>query len=109
MEEPEQWKEQQLSTLELFIQTHNKNPVERVSPKIIVFKALSLFLLSPAHSNADTISDIFNLFSIYLNLQRINDSLTICAEPDNFNVADFITVGFVVSVFYEPTANREHC
>uniref|UniRef100_A0A8C9Y1P5 Acylglycerol kinase, mitochondrial n=1 Tax=Sander lucioperca TaxID=283035 RepID=A0A8C9Y1P5_SANLU len=35
VEEPEQWKEEQLSTLELFIQTHNKNPVERVSPKRI--------------------------------------------------------------------------
>uniref|UniRef100_A0A8C9Y0F2 Acylglycerol kinase, mitochondrial n=1 Tax=Sander lucioperca TaxID=283035 RepID=A0A8C9Y0F2_SANLU len=38
LEEPEQWKEEQLSTLELFIQTHNKNPVERVSPKRIVYK-----------------------------------------------------------------------
>uniref|UniRef100_A0A8P4G339 Acylglycerol kinase, mitochondrial n=1 Tax=Dicentrarchus labrax TaxID=13489 RepID=A0A8P4G339_DICLA len=53
VEEPEEWKEQQLSTLELFIQTHNKNPVER----------------------------------------RINDSLMICAEPDNFTVGEFITVG----------------
>lgn len=53
MEEPEVWKEQQLSTLELYIQTHNKNPVET----------------------------------------RINDSLMICAEPDNFSVGDFITVG----------------
>uniref|UniRef100_A0A3B4T3E0 Acylglycerol kinase, mitochondrial n=1 Tax=Seriola dumerili TaxID=41447 RepID=A0A3B4T3E0_SERDU len=35
VEEPEKWEEQQLSTLELFIQTHNKNPVERVSQKII--------------------------------------------------------------------------
>uniref|UniRef100_A0A8C4H5P3 Acylglycerol kinase, mitochondrial n=1 Tax=Dicentrarchus labrax TaxID=13489 RepID=A0A8C4H5P3_DICLA len=50
LEEPEEWKEQQLSTLELFIQTHNKNP-------------------------------------------RINDSLMICAEPDNFTVGEFITVG----------------
>ncbi|XP_037624531.1 acylglycerol kinase, mitochondrial [Sebastes umbrosus] len=53
VEEPEQWKEEQLSTLELFIQTHNKNPVER----------------------------------------RINDSLMICAEPDNFTVGEYITVG----------------
>ncbi|XP_068613299.1 acylglycerol kinase, mitochondrial-like [Brachionichthys hirsutus] len=29
VEEPEEWKEQQLSTFELFIQTRNKNPVER--------------------------------------------------------------------------------
>ncbi|XP_058501170.1 acylglycerol kinase, mitochondrial [Solea solea] len=29
VEEPENWEEKQLSTLELFIQTHNKNPVER--------------------------------------------------------------------------------
>ncbi len=36
MEEPEVWKEQQLSTLELYIQTHNKNPVETVSPKIFL-------------------------------------------------------------------------
>ncbi|XP_054631598.1 acylglycerol kinase, mitochondrial [Dunckerocampus dactyliophorus] len=28
-EEPEQWKEQKLSSVELFIQTHNKNPLER--------------------------------------------------------------------------------
>uniref|UniRef100_A0A672GQX3 Acylglycerol kinase, mitochondrial n=1 Tax=Salarias fasciatus TaxID=181472 RepID=A0A672GQX3_SALFA len=28
---PEKWEDQQLSTLELFIQTHNKNPVQRVS------------------------------------------------------------------------------
>ncbi|XP_078114032.1 acylglycerol kinase, mitochondrial [Sander vitreus] len=53
VEEPEQWKEEQLSTLELFIQTHNKNPVER----------------------------------------RINDSLMICAEPDNLTVGEYITVG----------------
>lgn len=38
VEEPEVWKEQQLSTLELFIQTHNKNPVQRVSPNIIFIK-----------------------------------------------------------------------
>nr|XP_040018169.1 acylglycerol kinase, mitochondrial isoform X2 [Gasterosteus aculeatus aculeatus] len=53
VEEPEQWKEEHLSTLELFIHTHNKNPVER----------------------------------------RINDSLVICAEPDNFTVGEYITVG----------------
>ncbi|XP_068459325.1 acylglycerol kinase, mitochondrial [Clinocottus analis] len=53
VEEPEQWKEERLSTLELFIQTHNKNPVER----------------------------------------RLNDSLTISAEPDNFTVGEYITVG----------------
>ncbi|KAK5902627.1 hypothetical protein CesoFtcFv8_007866 [Champsocephalus esox] len=29
VEEPEEWKEEQLSTLELFVQTHNKNPVQR--------------------------------------------------------------------------------
>ncbi|KAK2918118.1 acylglycerol kinase, mitochondrial [Channa argus] len=29
VEEPERWEEKQLSTVELFIQTHNKNPVER--------------------------------------------------------------------------------
>lgn len=34
VEEPEKWEELQLSSLELFIQTHNKNPVERVSLKI---------------------------------------------------------------------------
>ncbi|XP_028263763.1 acylglycerol kinase, mitochondrial [Parambassis ranga] len=53
VEEPEKWEEQHLSTLELFIQTHNKNPVER----------------------------------------RVNDSLMICAEPDNFTVGEFISVG----------------
>lgn len=35
-EEPEQWQQQQLSTLELYIQTHNKNPIERVSRWIVV-------------------------------------------------------------------------
>ncbi|XP_034444135.1 acylglycerol kinase, mitochondrial [Hippoglossus hippoglossus] len=53
VEEPEKWEEKQLSTLELFIQTHNKNPVET----------------------------------------RVNDSLMICAEPDDFTVGEFITVG----------------
>ncbi|KAK5867770.1 hypothetical protein PBY51_012234 [Eleginops maclovinus] len=53
VEEPVQWEEKQLSTLELFVQTHNKNPVQR----------------------------------------RINDSLMICAEPDNLTVGEFITVG----------------
>lgn len=52
-EEPEKWEEQKLSTLELFIQTHNQNPVTR----------------------------------------RIYDSLMICAEPDDFSVGEFITVG----------------
>ncbi|KAM9815294.1 acylglycerol kinase, mitochondrial [Syngnathus typhle] len=52
-EEPEQWEETKLSSVELFIQTHNKNPVER----------------------------------------RINDSMMICAESDNFTVGEFITVG----------------
>ncbi|XP_029951929.1 acylglycerol kinase, mitochondrial-like [Salarias fasciatus] len=53
VEEPEKWEDQQLSTLELFIQTHNKNPVQR----------------------------------------RVNDSLMICAEPDDLSVGEFITVG----------------
>lgn len=53
VEEPEEWKEQQLSTIELFIQTYNKNPVQR----------------------------------------RLNDSLMICAEPNDFTVGEFITVG----------------
>ncbi|XP_057692698.1 acylglycerol kinase, mitochondrial [Corythoichthys intestinalis] len=52
-EEPEQWEEQKLSSVELFIQTHNKNPVEH----------------------------------------RINDSMMICAESQNFTVGEFITVG----------------
>ncbi|KAF7654379.1 hypothetical protein LDENG_00070510 [Lucifuga dentata] len=53
VEELPKWEEQQLSTAELFIKTHNKNPVE----------------------------------------MRINDSLMICAEPDDFTVGEFITVG----------------
>ncbi|CAB1447063.1 unnamed protein product [Pleuronectes platessa] len=53
VEEPEKWEEKQLSTLELFIQTHNKNPMET----------------------------------------RVNDSLMICAEPNDFTVGEFITVG----------------
>ncbi|XP_070828145.1 acylglycerol kinase, mitochondrial [Chaetodon trifascialis] len=53
VEEPEEWKEQKLSTLELFIQTHNQNPVEK----------------------------------------RLNDSLMICAEADDFTKGEFVTVG----------------
>uniref|UniRef100_A0AAQ5XJS2 Acylglycerol kinase, mitochondrial n=1 Tax=Amphiprion ocellaris TaxID=80972 RepID=A0AAQ5XJS2_AMPOC len=70
-EEPEQWEEQQLSTLELFIQTHNKNPVER----------------------------------------RVNDSLMICAEPNNFSVGEFITVGsvFILLVCCTQTAQMRQC
>ncbi|XP_038162164.1 acylglycerol kinase, mitochondrial [Cyprinodon tularosa] len=52
-EEPEKWEEQQLSTSELYIQTHNKNPVER----------------------------------------RMNDSLMVCAEPENLTVGEFISMG----------------
>lgn len=37
VEEPEQWKEEQLSTLELLVLTHNSNPVERVSLQNIVW------------------------------------------------------------------------
>lgn len=53
VEEPEKWEDQQLSTLELFIQTHNKNPVQ----------------------------------------WRVNDSLMIRAEPNDFSVGEFITFG----------------
>lgn len=53
VEEPVKWEEKQLSTLELLIHTHNKNPVET----------------------------------------RIDDSMMLCAEPDNFTVGEFITVG----------------
>lgn len=53
VEEPEEWKEQKLSTLELFIQTHNQNPVKK----------------------------------------RLDDSLMICAEADDFTKGEFITVG----------------
>lgn len=35
---------------------------------------------------------------MFSKLQRINDSLTISAEPANFSVGDFITVGFVLSL-----------
>lgn len=52
-EEPESWEERRLSTAELYIQTHNENPVER----------------------------------------RVNDSLMISAEPGNFTVGEFISVG----------------
>uniref|UniRef100_A0A8C5ER68 Acylglycerol kinase, mitochondrial n=1 Tax=Gouania willdenowi TaxID=441366 RepID=A0A8C5ER68_GOUWI len=63
VEEPEKWEEKQLSTLELFIQTHNKNPVQR----------------------------------------RGNDSLMICAEPNDFTVGEFITVGSVNNKEKDPT------
>lgn len=44
------------------------------------------------------ICDVLNYY-IYLFLQRVNDSLMICAEPDDFTVGEFITVGLVVAVF----------
>lgn len=53
IEEIEKWEEKTLSTFELCIHTHNKNPVTR----------------------------------------RIYDSLMISAEPDDFTVGEFITVG----------------
>lgn len=53
IEEAEKWEEKKLSTFELCIHTHNKNPVTR----------------------------------------RIYDSLMISAEPDDFTVGEFITVG----------------
>ncbi|CAL1595415.1 unnamed protein product [Knipowitschia caucasica] len=53
IEEPEKWEEKKLSTHELCIHTHNKNPVTR----------------------------------------RIYDSMAISAEPDDFSVSEFITVG----------------
>uniref|UniRef100_A0A3B3Z8P5 Acylglycerol kinase, mitochondrial n=1 Tax=Periophthalmus magnuspinnatus TaxID=409849 RepID=A0A3B3Z8P5_9GOBI len=53
IEEPEKWEEKKLSTYELCIHTHNKNPITR----------------------------------------RIYDSLMISAEPDDFTVSEFITVG----------------
>lgn len=46
VEEPEEWKEQQLSTVELYIQTHNKNPVEMVSLKTAVSQSLHVLLLN---------------------------------------------------------------
>lgn len=85
--EPEKWEEQQLSSLELLIQTHNKNPVERVSKS------------SDTHcSRVTTCSSVTPKldFCVYLDLQRVNDSLTIRAEPDNFTVGEFIAVGSVV-------------
>uniref|UniRef100_A0A7N6AT83 Acylglycerol kinase, mitochondrial n=1 Tax=Anabas testudineus TaxID=64144 RepID=A0A7N6AT83_ANATE len=63
VEEPEKWEETRLSTIELFIQTHNKNPVER----------------------------------------RLNDSMMICAEPDNLTVGEFVTVGSVAQTQNDPT------
>lgn len=53
IEEIEKWEEKKLSTFELCIHTHNKNPVTR----------------------------------------RVYDSLMISAEPDDFTVGEFITVG----------------
>lgn len=86
LEEPEQWKEEKLSTLELLVQTHNNNPVERVSLK------KKNHFYNPVLIKTETLT-FYNFFK----LQRINDSLMIHAEPDNFSVAEFITVGFVLS------------
>lgn len=38
---------------------------------------------------------------MYLNLQRINDSLVVCAEPGDFTVGEFITVGSVVFIYHD--------
>lgn len=62
VEEPVKWEEKQLSTLELSVHTHNKNPVQT----------------------------------------RIDDSMMLCAEPDNFTVGEFITVG--IKKEEDPTA-----
>lgn len=51
-------------------------------------------LYNPEHLIND-MADILYLFSVYLNLQRINDSLMICAEPDDFTMSEFIAVGLV--------------
>ncbi|XP_056908575.1 acylglycerol kinase, mitochondrial isoform X3 [Takifugu flavidus] len=84
LEEPEQWKEEKLSTLELLVQTHNNNPVERASLKkyIYIYNHVAVLI------KTETLT-----FYKFFKLQRINDSLVIHAEPDNFSVADFITVG----------------
>uniref|UniRef100_A0A665UIJ6 Acylglycerol kinase, mitochondrial n=1 Tax=Echeneis naucrates TaxID=173247 RepID=A0A665UIJ6_ECHNA len=39
--------------------------------------------------------------SVFLNLQRINDSLMICAESSKMTVGEFITVGSVLAVFWK--------
>lgn len=87
VEEPEQWQQQQLSTLELYIQTHNKNPIERVSDwKNAILQATYQLLVRHCLS-------LLFLFSLW---QRTDDSLMICAEPNDFTVGEFITVGLVV-------------
>ncbi|KAJ8392020.1 hypothetical protein AAFF_G00083300 [Aldrovandia affinis] len=52
-EKPEPWEDLQISTLELSINTHNRNPV----------------------------------------LNRTEDSLQVCVEPDTMTVGDFVTIG----------------
>lgn len=88
LEEPEEWKEEKLSTLELLVQTHNNNPVERVSLKKTPYFYNPVAVLI----KTETLT-----FYKFFKLQRINDSLMIHAEPNNFSVAEFITVGFVLS------------
>lgn len=106
VEEPEKWEEQRLSTVELFIKTHNKNPVETVSPNITAHTKV----LTQSCSTPSALISAFNvLFSIYFALQRINDSLMICAEPDNFTVGEFITVGSVVLVVGCEIRTQVHC
>uniref|UniRef100_A0A674M8Z7 Acylglycerol kinase, mitochondrial n=1 Tax=Takifugu rubripes TaxID=31033 RepID=A0A674M8Z7_TAKRU len=51
----------------------------------------------PEQWKEEKLSTLELLVQTHNNNPRINDSLVIHAEPDNFSVADFITVGFVVS------------
>uniref|UniRef100_A0A8C1MUA5 Acylglycerol kinase, mitochondrial n=1 Tax=Cyprinus carpio TaxID=7962 RepID=A0A8C1MUA5_CYPCA len=72
--EPERWESKDISTLELTVSTHNKNPVKRVSADII----------DALHENACNINSIeFVLTGIVYCLQREDDSMVITLDSDS--------------------------
>lgn len=82
--EPERWESKDISTLELTVSTHNKNPVKRVSADII----------DALHENACNINSIeFVLTGIVYCLQREDDSMVITLDSDSLTVGQFITEG----------------
>lgn len=82
--EPERWESKDISTLELTVSTHNKNPVKRVSTDVIV----------ALHGNVCNINSIeFVLIDVVYRLQREEDSMVITLDSDSLTVGQFITEG----------------
>ncbi len=82
--EPERWESKDISTLELTVSTHNKNPVKRVSTDVLV----------ALHGNVCNINSIeFVLIGVVYCLQREEDSMVITLDSDSLTVGQFITEG----------------